>query len=46
MFKEMLSEIPTSFKVLWIGGLAVSAGLTGFAVWAVYTVVIHVTAGP
>lgn len=45
MFKQLWKEIPLGFKVLWFGALTVSVGLTGFAMWAVYTVVMHVSAG-
>lgn len=46
MLKELWKDIPMTFKVLWIGGMTASAGLTGFAIWAVYTVVTHITATP
>jgi hypothetical protein len=45
MFKELWKEVPTAVKVLWIGSLTLSVGLTGFAVWAVYRIVMHLTAG-
>ena len=45
MLSELWKSIPLGFKALWIGGLVLSLGLTGFVVWAVYTLVMHVTAG-
>ncbi len=46
MFKKMWEEIPTAFKVLWISGAVISAGFTGFIVWAIYKIVTYITATP
>ena len=45
MFKEMWKELPTAFKIIWIGSFAAAVGFTGFVVWAIYKIVIHVTGG-
>lgn len=45
MFKELSRSVPTTFKVIWVGGALVSLSLTGVCVWAVIKLVTHFTGG-
>lgn len=41
MFKQMWKEIPLMFKVIWVGGIAVTLGVIVFAGWVIIKVLQH-----
>lgn len=43
MFKQLIQSVPVSFRIAWCLGVAVSLGLVGFVVWAIYRVVTAYT---
>lgn len=43
MMKELVDEVPTSFKVTWAGAAVASLTFTGFVCWCLFKLVTYVT---
>jgi len=44
-FQELTNAIPWQMKARWAAGVLVSLSLTGVFVWAIISLVQHITAG-
>lgn len=43
IMKELIDDVPTSFKVMWAGAAVASLTLTGFVCWCLFKLVTHIT---